>query len=251
MKKQLKKTFINSYTYIKNTIPGVMKKILFFFGLCFLLLILFSFTSGPFWIYYWFGTHNTKLPGQPTCIVLLGGGGMPSESGLIRCYHAANLANKFPNARIIIALPADTITEESSIQKMKHELIIRDIDSMRITYETQGKNTRAQALHVLSICTSPEKDTLVLVTSPAHMLRSMKTFKKAGFINIGGFSAFEYAIETDIVYDDSKLGGNKRYIPKIGKNINLRYRFWTHLKYEIVVLRECFALAYYQIRGWI
>ena len=34
-------------------------------------------------------------------------------------------------------------------------------------------------------------------------------------------------------------------------DINLRYRFWTHLKYEILIIREFSALTYYKLSGWI
>ena len=176
---------------------------------------------------------------------------MPSESGLIRCFHAAHIAGEYPKSNVIIALPADSLYEEASIIKMKKELVIRGVDSLKIHLEYQGKNTRAQALNIYQMCTSPNTDTVVIVTSPEHMLRSVKAFRKAGFKNIGGVAAFEYALESDMYFDDEELGGDKLLIPDIGDNINIRYRFWTHLEYNILIIREFCALAYYRIRGWI
>ena len=82
------------------------------------------------------------------------------------------------------------------------------------------------------------------------MRRSMLCFRKAGFEDIGGCPAFEYAIETDMTAIKDDLGGN-RLIPGINRSISLRYRFWTHLKYEVLIFREYFALAYYKLKGWI
>ena len=82
------------------------------------------------------------------------------------------------------------------------------------------------------------------------MKRSILTFRKIGFQDVGGFPSFEYAIECDLKYDDKNLGGNK-FVPDIGKNLNLRYQFWNHMKYEIIFIREFLALGYYKIKGWI
>lgn len=228
-----------------------IKKIIIITGILVFIIIFFSFTSGPFWIYHWLGTHDSQFPGQPDYIIVLGGGGMPSESSLIRCYHAAHLAYNYPEAKVIIALPADSLNEDASIIKMQNELLMRGVDSSSFYLEYQGRNTRAQALNIKSMCKSLVKDTFVIVTSPEHMLRSIKTFRKAGYKNIGGYAAFEYAIESDITFEDKILGGNRKYVPKIGKNINLRYRFWTHLEYNVLILREFCAIAFYKIKGWI
>jgi hypothetical protein len=62
---------------------------------------------------------------------------------------------------------------------------------------------------------------------------------------------FENAIEANLYFDDAKLGGNKTFVPEVGGNIEVRYQFWNHLKYEILITRELFALGYYKLRGWI
>ena len=35
------------------------------------------------------------------------------------------------------------------------------------------------------------------------------------------------------------------------RSLNIRYNMWSYLKYEITVMREWCAIAYYWIRGWI
>lgn len=188
---------------------------------------------------------------------------MPGESGLIRCWYAADAANYFKQSRVIIALPGDTDDSLSSVNEMKKELILRGISSERILIEDSGTNTRAQALNIFngisgsqpgrnpqSVKRNPEFESLLIVTSPEHLNRAVLTFRKAGFLKVDGLPAFENAIESDITFDARKLGGRK-IIPDIGRNITLRYQFWTQLRYEELIFRELFALGYYKLKGWI
>jgi len=217
-------------------------------GIMALCLIILAFTSAPFWTWYSLSIKNAGIHRPPEYIVLLGGGGMPSESGLIRCWYAAKAANHFQHARVIIALPGDTTDTKSSVSRMKEELIIRGIACERITFEDSGTNTRAQALQIFRNITG--NTSILIVTSPDHLRRAVLTFKKAGFIKVDGLPAFETAIESDITFIAGKLGGRK-LIPDIGQNITLRYQFWTQLHYEELILRELFALGYYKLKGWI
>ncbi len=215
-----------------------------------LFLFIFSFTSGPFWIYYRMGTAKAGITEKPDCIVLLGGGGMPSESGLIRCFHAAEAARIFPEAKVLIALPGKTGDTNSSLARMEQELLMRDVDSIRIITESKATNTRAQALNIIQNYPGLANQNILLVTSPEHLYRAVKTFEKAGFFHVDGFPAFEQAIEAELFFDGRKLGGRK-YIPEVGGSIQLRYQFWNHLKYEILILREGTAIIYYKLKGWI
>ncbi|MBU2649975.1 MAG: YdcF family protein [Bacteroidetes bacterium] len=220
------------------------------FGAFCALMLIFSFTTGPFWIYYDLGTANSEITGEPDAIIMLGGGGMPSASTLMRTYHAAFLAQEFSGKKVIIALPGDTLDTSSSIYGIRNDLIIRGIPDSLIFFEPMGKNTRAQALNILNLYPELQKRRVILVTSPEHMYRAVLTFRKAGFEITEGFPAFERAIESDILFKDDKLGG-RSYVPDVGQSIQLRYQFWNHLHYEILILRESFALLYYKIKGWI
>ncbi len=236
---------------ITQRVFKLFKSILLIFGIIYLLLVVFAFTSGPFWVYYWLGTSNIKPVENTEYFLLLGGGGMPEESNLMRSYYAAEAALKVPDAKIIIALPGDTGNAESSICLLAHELMVKGVSPERIIYEPHGTNTRAQALRIsaLNINGIKEKD-VTIITSPEHMKRSILTFRKLGFANVDGYPAFHMAIESDIKFDNRKIGG-RNYIPDIGNNISFRYRFWTHLKYEILIIREFAALFYYKLNGWI
>jgi len=234
----------------------ILKYILFFFGCLFLILFIFCLTSAPFWTWYNMSTKHAGIHRPPEFIVVLGGGGMPSESGLMRTWYAARLGNHFFRSKVIIALPGDTVDSLSSVYKMKEELILRGISGKRISFESLGTNTRAQALNIASsritrYALRVTRDaSLLIVTSPEHLYRAVRTFRKAGFLLVDGCPAFETAIESELSFDDRLLGG-KRWLPAIGKNITVRYQFWTQLHYEQLVMREWLAIVYYKLNGWI
>ncbi len=232
------------------------KKILHFsilcFGAIFGILLLLSFTSLPYWGYYWLGTSQSKLTEKPDYIVLLGGGGMPSESNLMRAFFVSRAAKESPASRIIISIPGNPSDSTSTARRVASELIEKGMDKQRILFEQKGTNTRAEAMQLRQF--NNENLTLksiLLVTSPEHMRRAVLTFKKAGFTRISALPAFENASEADFSFDDEKLGGQKLLVPDIGENTSVRYQFWNHLKYEILIARELAALTYYKLRGWI
>jgi len=244
----------------------ILKKTLKLFlivpGSAFFLTIIFACTSVPFWTWYGLGTKYAGIHRPPEYIVVLGGGGMPSESGLIRCWYAAKAAHYFPRSKLIIALPGDAADSLSSINGMKNELLLRGIAGERILLEDSGTNTRAQALNIQLRIRNEELrmnnkssylnpyPSILIVTSPEHLYRAVRTFKKLGFIKVDGLPAFEQAIESDITFNARKLGGRK-LIPDVGENITLRYQFWSQLHYEALILREWMALGYYRLAGWI
>jgi len=227
----------------------ILKYILFVFGCLFLIFIIFCLTSAPFWTWYNMSTKHAGIHRPPELIVVLGGGGMPSESGLMRTWYAARLGNHFFRSKIIIALPGDTVDSLSSVYQMKEELILRGISGKRISFESLGTNTRAQALNIASSRVT-RNASLLIVTSPEHLYRAVLSFRKAGFLLVDGLPAFETAIESELSFDDRLLGG-KKWLPAIGKNITVRYQFWTQLHYEQLIIREWLAIVYYKLNGWI
>jgi len=237
---------------IFNRIGILFRKALLGAGVLFLIVLFLSFTSLPFWGYYWLGTSKSKITEKPDYIVLLGGGGMPSESNLMRAFFVFRAARESPESRIVISIPGNSNDHKSTARLVAAELIQKGIDSNRIFYEEYGTNTRSQALHLQQY--NSEKFTgkaILLVTSPEHMRRAVLVFQKAGFTRISALPAFENALEADLVFKDDELGGNKTLIPDVGSNIEVRYQFWNHLKYEILIARELAALGYYKLRGWI
>ena len=240
----------------------ILKYLFITFGSVCLILLILCFTSAPFWTWYGLSTKKAGVHRPPEYIIVLGGGGMPSGSALMRTWYAANAANRFTRSKIIIALPGDTADRLSSVNLMKEELILRGIDRSRIMLEPLGTNTRSQAINIMKMITDyglritnksyivHRTSSILIVSAPEHIYRAVLTFKKAGFMKVDALPAFENSIESDITYNDRLLGGRK-WIPDLGNNITLRYRFWTQMMYEQSVMREVAAIVYYKIKGWI
>lgn len=226
-------------------IKAYLKNLFFVLGCCFATLLFLAFTRVPYDIQVWLGTHGAEYKFEPDYIVCLGGSGMPSADNLMRLYCTAELSKKHQQAVVIIAHPLDS----EVIQLMKKELLMRSVVSNRILLANKGTSTREQALRVKEDFTITNSR-VVIVTSPEYMLRSVKTFRKAGFQFIGGQAAFENAMYVDLSYNHKAVGG-KIYAPDISDNYALRYNFWSYFKLEISCLREFFALAYYKWNGWI
>jgi len=223
-------------------------------------MIILAFTSVPFRIWYGMGVKKAGIHRPPDFIVVLGGGGMPSESGLMRTWYAARVAGYYHRAKVIVALPGNPSDSLSAINLMKAEIVNRGIAPRRIFLEDSGTNTRSQALCVFKSISNIEQRisnnevayhvSLLIITSPEHLYRAVLAFKKAGFLKVDGVPAFEQAIESSITFNGYLLGGRK-FIPDIGTSIALRYQFWTQMNYELLVIREWVALGYYQLKGWI
>lgn len=238
----------DSYLYYYIVVP--FRYLLLVLGVLFLSVILFSLTSWPFWILYHWGFDTKPECATPGAIVLLGAAGMPGEGNLMRCYFTADIAHQFPDVPVVIALPGDTSDTTGALHLMRKELVTKGVNHTRIRFENIGTNTRWQALNIRDIPLVDTTACLALVTSPDHMLRSICTFRKAGFTHIYPVTAAEGYIRADLTFTRSNTGG-KALIPDVGKNIGLRYRLWTHLKYTILIVRELLALGYYKINGWI
>lgn len=227
----------------------LLRKCLALIGIFFTTFVILALTSAPYWGYHWLGTSKSGLREKPQTIILLGGGGMPSQSNLIRSWYAAKASNSFPDAKLIIAMPGELTDSTSTPQKMKTELITRGINPDLIAFENDGTNTRSQAVNCMGLIKL--ESPVLIVTSPEHMRRAVLCFEKAGFEKVNALPAFENAAEADFRFIDDELGGNKLLVPDVGENMNMRYQIWNHLIYEILITREISALAYYRLRGWI
>ncbi|MBC8319261.1 MAG: YdcF family protein [Bacteroidetes bacterium] len=226
-----------------NTFKKIFSWLFFIFGIFSFLFFILSFTDLPYYAYHNLGTGHSSLSENPDIIVVLGGSGMPSPDGLIRTYYASEAANEYQNAKIIIALPYNVDDSLYQLNLMARELIVKGIDSMRIVYEPMGTNTRTQAVNIASMLKiNKEQLALLIITTPEHMYRSVKTFKKVGFTKVGGLPTFEKPID-EIKLEDAN---EKERI-----NLSFRYNMWSYLNYELLVLREYCAIIYYKLKGWI
>jgi hypothetical protein len=199
-------------------------------------------------MFYDLSLSETKLTSPPEYIVVMSGGGIPSESGLMRTYKTAEVANVYTDAKVIVTMPGDTADTNASCYLMKQEIVLRGVNPNRIIFENIGTNTRSQAQEVQKIIKTNAP--VLLITSPEHIYRSIKCLNKVGLTNVSGEPSWAQEMEASFLFDDEKLGGNN-VIPNIGNNIQLRYQFWNHLGYQIRVYREYLAIAFYKLKGWI
>lgn len=230
-----KQKIIRFFTYVLITLGSI-----------FFLMIVLAFTRIPFDWHYSLGAKTAAFNFTPDYIIMLGSGGMPDEQNLIRLYYTAAYADEYPEAKIIVTHPKDTVT----VNLMLNELYNRHIDTVRISTELRGTNTRAQALTILEDYKGIESKNVLLLTSTENVYRTLQTFRKAGFKNVGGKPAFENAMHVNLKYDHKGMGG-KVYVPDVSGDLTLRYNFWNYLKLEITCFREWMAIAYYKLNGWI
>jgi len=223
-----------------------LKRVMLVLGILAMTLWVLSFTDVPYYAYRNLSLEEDTLTVEPEIIVLLGGSGMPSPDGLIRSYCAAQYALQFKLARIIIALPYNEGDSLQQLRLMQKELTLRGIDSIRISYEPLGHNTRSQAINIASQVGNDKLNSAVLiVSSPEHIYRAVKTFRKAGFLNVGAAPAFDTPVEKNKI-EDKENGKDLRV-----KNLALRYNMWSYLNYELITIREYCAIFYYKLKGWI
>lgn len=218
-----------------------------------LFLILVVALAGTKFPWNWYGSmahpgRNADRP--PDVLVMMGGGGIPSESGLMRSWKAAEAARLFTNALVVIAMPDDGT--ETPTYGIGHELVLRGVDPARLRREPTGRNTREQAVAVFAMFQpAPERPlTLGLVTSPEHMKRTWLTFRKAGFDHLVALPSWPEAIKVDMRYDEAELGAPSLG-GLVGGNDFLKYKIWDNIGLMMRCTRETIAIWYYRAMGWI
>lgn len=239
-------TNLNTKAVFKNVkkLASIFIQIIGWFT--FIALVL-SFTDIPFNVYYGLATRGADLSRKPDYIVMLGGVGMPSPEDLIRIYTAAGAWHQEPESKVIIAFPSEPELKQWSPELlMAKDLIMRGVDSTSILYEREGISTRTQGLNIAKLIGKQNLDSIGvrIITSPEHMYRAVRVFRKIGFKYVGGTPAFESAIDENKLIKGERKNSEKRFL-------KIRYNMWSYLKYEITILRELCAIAYYKVHGWI
>lgn len=197
--------------------------------------LIMGVTGIPQSVHRWFVTASVTLEGPARTIVVLGGEGIPSESGLMRTYTAAALRPLHPAARYVCSLPADGDPETSSVGRMRNELVLRGVPRATIQLEHRARNTHEQARAVRDLLGEGAlSEPLLLVTSPSHARRALLCFRKAGFTRVACVPAVATSAEADM-----------------GAHVFARYGFWNLLETQVRYAREFTAMAWYKLRGWI
>lgn len=244
----MKKSKKPSNSFFRRVAVG-FRILIWMFGIVSLVMIVLSFTSVPFKVWYWLGTNQPKLEGKPDYIVVMGAGGMPGPGGLMRSHFAAEAAQLFPDAKLIIALPVDTSNfDNSDAYRMSAAIKQYGIHPDRFIFETKGTNTYTQACEIQKLLDFKDDANLLIVSSPEHIYRCILTFKNCGFQRVAGLPAFEAAFSQDLLLTEKE---RKQKIKEIGRSVSLRYDMWNYLILEIAVIREFVALGYYKLRGYI
>ncbi|MEO0310615.1 MAG: hypothetical protein RIQ89_272 [Bacteroidota bacterium] len=232
-----------------NVLKRIAVRGIFFLGLIFLFFIVLSFTTAPYHMYHWLGMSKSSWSERVDAIIILGGGGFPSESALMRNYYAVQAHDLFPTATIVLAMPDDQPTAKSDARKMIGHMCALGVDSSKIVQERIGHNTREQALNLAAGFANKN---CLIITSPEHMRRAVLCFNAVGFDSVFAMPTFEHALMSSTRFSSDRLGGRQHFlIPEVADAQQLRYQFWNHSKYQIICYREYLALAYYAMKGWL
>lgn len=233
---------------MREKIQKIIKRLFKFtfkcFGVFAIFFVLLSFTDLPYYAYHNLGLveiHDTK---NVKNIIVLGGDGMPSPSGLIRSYFGIQAAKENPNARIYIALPKNEDGSLRQLEMLAAEFTSKGISRDLIHFESEGYNTYSQAVNLGKMINYKDEKTLI-VTSPEHMYRAVNCFRKVGFKQVNSLPTFEIPSDEETLEKKNKKG------KKESEHLSLRYNMWSYMIYEIKVLREYFAISYYWLKGWI
>lgn len=170
----------------------------------------------------------------PGAIVVLGGGGIPSASSLIRLYYAAEYGRNMTGTIFVVSLPSNIAPERASVGRMRNELVMRGIPASQIKMETRGMGTHDEAVKVREILGADvSSGPVVVVSSEFHLRRAVLAFRRAGFTNVRGLYADDIGAEVDFRF------------------ASLRYGVWSNLADEATIIRELIALAVYKACGWV
>ncbi len=127
---RLKESIIKNSVFVFK----IGRNIILVFGLFSLLMLILSFTDLPYHAYHKLGMTHAEITETPDVIVIFGGSGMPSPDGFIKAYYAAKAANKYPDSRIIIALPYSDQDSLRQLRMMANELVLKGVDSTRFIF---------------------------------------------------------------------------------------------------------------------
>ena len=233
------------------------------FGLFFLLFIALQFTPYPWRAYKGLAVVPAPCHKSPSHILVMGGSGIPGESGLSRTFYGAQAAQVHRDAEVLVAMPLGT-NESYASQAYFDELRLHGVAPERIRILAGGRNTREQALRLAeSLAGQTNLFHLLIVTDPNHIRRTAACLRKAGAqygvaLHLDGFPVFQLSIEDPLEFIAQDLDDHatpapiaRAAIPDVGSSLHLRYNLWINLSYTQSALREYTALLYYKLRGWI
>jgi uncharacterized SAM-binding protein YcdF (DUF218 family) len=193
-----------------------------------------AFTGLPRWLTGWLTGGERAGEANVQCVVVLGGVGMPSGTGLIRTYRAAEFGLGRTGVTFVVALTCDADPERGGVGQMRDELVLRGIPRDAVRLEPRGRNTHEQAVLIAALLGPAALERrIVVVTSPFHVRRALMCFRRAGFRSVAGLPAGSGDLQADL-----------------GSGVLLRYRLWSNLAMTLEAARELAAIAQYRLKGW-
>jgi uncharacterized SAM-binding protein YcdF (DUF218 family) len=189
--------------------------------------------------------YNKQLPNkQCSAIVVLGGAGMSvsyprkypeiNEAG-DRIIHAARLFKMGYSTRIITTGTSVGVFSKSIPEAIQNAMLLNEfgIDSSVIIKELQAKNTHQHAPNIKKILDSlGVSKEIILVTSAAHMKRSIKVFQKYGYTI--------YPAATDFTSGKNLFGSIYDFFP-----------VESALRLSTASMHEYYGILGYKLLGWI
>ena len=193
-------------------------------------------------IYYWERSYPSGvLPEKVDGIIALGGslgqasapalGYVPINENADRFLNFARLMEAYPNAKALYSggtgrLDSQHLKEADAAKRLLEEL---GIETTRVLFETQSRNTFENARNSLEMARPQPGENWVLVTSAYHMPRSVKVFESVGW------DVYPYPVDHRVEENDMRI-----WLP-----IRITPRFeWMR-----AVLRENLGIAVYKITG--
>ena len=226
-------------------------------GLFFLLFMAMQFTNLPWCLYRSLFEIPDLSTRSPTQILVMGGSGIPGESGLMRTFYGAQAARLHPVADVLVALPLGASDSEAS-QTYLNEILLRGVPSNRVHILPDGRNTREQAIRMKEhLGEQAGTNTLLVVTSPEHVRRTVACMRRVGFTDVAAMPSHTLSIDDPLPWAAAELDTPEStpavhaIIPDIGASLHLRYDLWNNLGYTQISIREYMGLLYYRLRGWI
>lgn len=214
-----------------------------------------------------YGAAGSEWEGDaPGAVLLLAGSGIPGETGLVRAWHAAELARRFPEARVYLALPE---AAEGAREAYLRELDVRGVERWRVTVLGEGNDTYHQAeAAAKAFSVGLERGAgVVVVTSPEHEYRVVACLRRQGVtrrlwacpayskslddpqgtepeMRISPATLEPSVAEAEAVAEDAGEAvreGRNQGADRVRRNLDASQR----------VLDELLALAAYRFRGWL
>ena len=243
-----------------------LRALLVLLGLLLLVGGAIQFTNLPWWLYDRLNHLPRPAPeAPPSVILLMGGSGIPGDSGLMRTFYGAEAARLFPAAELLVAMPLDA-DESVASRAYLDELLLRGAAADHIRILPLGRNTREQALRLADwLATTPAPHRVLIVTDPEHVRRTAAAVRRACAdrqipVELTAMAADPVSLEDPLPWRAAELSTappaapSRRGVPSvpdIGPTIHLRYNLWNNLNYSQRAFREYAALLYYRLQGWL